>query len=626
MQLNTMGSEAGGESPGFLARSFGSFSSIEDATGSGGVYEVKREDSGEWTSTSVSVPFSMFPFFDIDATSPDLASSLWLARSPGGSERETYYLRGRDGGFTLIGPAQPSTANERITIFAAAASDDLSHVILQAFAPRLWPGDTTEGRSSSLYEYAGTGNELPLLVGVQNGSASLVSNCGTFLGSSDGESYNALSKDGATIFFTASACGGSPPASELFARVDNGQANARTVAISEPLPEDCGTCTTSPPREAQFRGASSDGSRAFFMTEQPLLPGAGGVGSDLYEYAFAEPEHERVKLLSGGAAGSARVQGVARVSEDGSHVYFVAQGVLTAEANAFGAHAKDGAENLYVSIRECADGGADCAEPSRRLAFIGQLAEEDLEDWGTRGGRPVQTTPEGRFLVFESRADLTPDQGGREEAGQVFEYDTQTGGLLRVSRGEAGYGEDGNTKIYRAQISGGLTMSNDGAYVFFTSEDSLTPQAVPGYRSVYEYHNGNVALISGGHDLAVVSLGPGVELYGTDPSGRDVFFATTERLLPQDGDTQQDFYDARIGGGPPAAVVRAPCAGDACQGAPSGVASSLAPGTQLVTPEAAGAVSPAKPKAKPKAAHARKHARKRKHRKRGPRKPAKRRG
>ncbi len=56
------------------------------------------------------------------------------------------------------------------------------------------------------------------------------------------------------------------------------------------------------------------------------------------------------------------MQGVVRISEDGSHVYFVARGVLASNANAEGQTAVQGADNLYVS-----DTGA------HETRFVGEL-------------------------------------------------------------------------------------------------------------------------------------------------------------------------------------------------------------------------------------------------------------
>ena len=125
-------------------------------------------------------------------------------------------------------------------------------------------------------------------------------------------------------------------------------------------------------------------------------------------------------------------------------------------------------------------------------------------------------------------------------------------------------------------------MSDDGSYVFFQSPVALTAQAPHG--GVYEYHEGRVSLIAAEGTLI-----------GTSASGGDVFFSTAQQMLPQDTDTQVDFYDARVDGGFPAPVVAVGCVGDACQGSPSAAPAFAAPssvvfsgGGNLAPPAAAG--------------------------------------
>jgi hypothetical protein len=221
----------------------------------------------------------------------------------------------------------------------------------------------------------------------------------------------------------------------------------------------------------------------------------------------------------------------------------------------------------------------------------------------------VQATPDGQFLVFQSTADLTPDQEGRPEAGQVFEYDAATETLVRVSRGQGGYNGDGNSNEYSATIPvqnyereipvgigriTGLAVSADGSRVFFSSMDALAPQALNGVMNVYEYHNRQVGLISDGHDTGMVRGKPVVKLIGTDESGLDVFFTTVDQLVPQDTDAQVDVYDARVEGGFAPPAVAAPCSGDSCQTTPSVPPTLLLPGS-LSMAETPGPVS--KPKA-----------------------------
>ncbi|MGH2854493.1 MAG: hypothetical protein ACRDLF_09945 [Solirubrobacteraceae bacterium] len=489
----------------------------------------------------------------------------------------------------------------------------------------LWPFDGTEEGHGlpTLYEYLGVGNTAPMLVGVDS-SGKQISQCGVWLGSSGEEglfTHNAVSTDGNVVFFTALqqsyGCKGSaPPVAELFARIDSGLAGAHTVAISEPSKEDCSACDTEAGvlAAAQFRGASEDGSKVFFATTQPLL--GGDPSSNLYEYDFGAPAGARVVRVSGGDStvsnptadvvpGDGLEHLWVQVSEDGSHVYFLANGVLTKTPNGQGESAEAGAANLYVSER-------DAGYPAGRIAFIARLSPEDLTGtFGRKVGFGSNVTPDGRFLVFTSRRDLTLDD--TSTATQVFEYDAQSGALVRVSVGQNGYNDNGNTGVAEASIVqpnyggseyhasdywSGLSVSADGSRVFFQSTAGLTPQAfdrkvveeipqegappVPVYaNNVYEYHAGQVSLISDGQDIASNVVGSAVALLGTDASGADVFFTTEDRLVGQDTDTNIDIYDARVDGGFPAPAAPPSCSGEACQGELSGAPTLLSPGSEF---------------------------------------------
>jgi hypothetical protein len=618
--------------------SYGVFSHPEDTgTGFGGSYQITRTSLG-WESLPFDASFSMFPSFDVEKVSPDFTSSIWFATTPSQTMIPGIYTSASlHGPFTYVGPGGPTSAGQRV-LSLVGASRDLSHSVYSVEAPGagknlLWPGDkTARAEQRSLYEYAGASNMEPRLVGISNigptnsiAAENLISECGTSLGgpvpSGGGQianAYNAISESGSTIFFTAlgadylgcSELNSSvvrPQVNELYARLDGSQADAHTVAISEPSAVDCGECKLSGQADARFWGASFDGSRVFFTTTQQLLPGSS-AGAGLYEYDFNGPPHGRIKLVSLGDPEGARVQRVVRVSNDGSHVYFIARGVLTDSANVFGAYADEEAENLYVYER-------DGEFPQGHIAFI-----------GVGGVGSAQDTPDGRFLIFESTADLTPDEEGRIEAGQVFEYDAQTRAMVRVSQSEGGYNDNGNSDIYAATIPGQglrssfpieklnrLAVSANGAYVFFTSEDGLTLGALTGVANVYEYHEGRVGLVSDGRDLAHAFNVPAVALLGTDESGRDVFFETADQLVPQDTDTQLDVYDARIEGGFSAMSAGGTCAEDACQGAMGAGLQSAASPTSLASGEgplqvASGA--PAK-KGKPSAKRSKKKAKRR---------------
>jgi hypothetical protein len=608
-----------------IVGSLGTFAGSEQVTLSnanvdGAAYLLSRTSTG-WAASSLDPSSSEYRGHGgILAASTDLNSSLWMIGTQRQPEKTLdLYLERPLGTFTEIGSPTPESDGPNDTGVSAefkylGASETLSHVLFWTTAGFRWPFDATVSEGGTVYEYT-RAEQQPMLVGVEGGRGStvLISHCGTRLGSGsfhegarekrlglaegaeDGSMYNAISAKGTRIFFTAvgteateaGECKG-PRVSELYAREESpvageevSAANVRTVAISEPSKEDCGTCLTDEASRAAatFQGASLDGSKVFFTTEQELLPGA--QGNNLYEYNFNAPTGKRITRLSQGAPIKPEVQGVARISEDGSHVYFVAKGALTDEANSAGDMAIEREDNLYMYSDE-------------GIAFVATLASGDSADWARADARPVMASDEGRFLVFTSEADLTNEDTSTDRS-QVFQYDADTKTLVRASVGQEGYNDDGKDPVGGSTIANGFPQSYsyviadsptsasggeapaDGA-VFFQSPDALTPQALDDVQvgdnsieNVYEYHEGHVYLLSDGRDASIVNAGPGTYLAGSDPSGGDVFFFSSDPLIPADGNTQQDLYDARIEGGFPNPLSSTMgCAGEVCQGGLTG--------------------------------------------------------
>ncbi len=659
-------------------------------------YDVVRTGSGWVTSAINDAPLSEFAYATPKCETSildDAGASLLQLHPIAGSvyERDLYlHEPGPDGKFVPVGPMSPSSAippgsptGGGLQVGGAgevgllAADQSLAHVafVLEAtneglpagVSSPLWPGDTTTllgGRQEveSLYEYVGSGNSTPLMVGVDN-SGRLVSDCGTFPGGvsgGEGDHLNVMSADGSRVFFTARGvgdpesqlCGGVarvPPVTELLVRVNGGQpqspvdgrgvctvaVDACTVAVSEPrafsasAPDpgctsvECRADISEPVnfREANFEKASRDGSKVFFSSPQQLVDGAkqdpnpedsavdrgdpvshpdkgceaavGANGCNLYMYDSARDpvsgEPVGLVLLSGAesAAVQPRVQGVAAVSEDGSHVYFVAKGELTGRPNPEGAVAEEGKDNLYV--RDTVSG---------TTAFVATLppTETEARQWTNddSSGRPMNVTDDGRFLVFTSVAHLTA--GDQSSVQQVFLYDAVAGTLRRVSVGDEGraggvgaasIASDTSSSSFSVDRDAHPAVSEDGAHVVFQSSEALVVGAADnvcdneaegqcdGYvENVYEYSEGRLFLIGS------ASPGGAPEI---SSSARDIFFTSTGSLVPQDGDTLADIYDARVGGGFAALPSGSPgCEGDACQGTPAPAPVFAAPGSTVL--------------------------------------------
>jgi Tol biopolymer transport system component len=538
-------------------------------------YHATRSSAG-WMTTALTPPDLLLVYntggAGAFAQSADLRQSVWrMTRRDLPGDKEGFYLLGPDGAFTRIGEAEDDAMGLRVFIGASA---DLSHVVFNH-------GPQGVGLTQ-LYEYVGTGNgELARPVSVDNdGQPTEDLICST-----------QVSADGRVVAFTSACSGGPGGVSRVWARV----AASATIAVSG---SQC-TRTSSDPggacnglAEANIAGMAADGSRVFFTTTQQLVNRDTDQTNDLYEcdippgtpapVGTANPCASLSEVT--GSATGANVQNVVKVSEDGSRVYFVAQAVLASNLGTNDAAAVAGDNNLYVWEK-------DAAHPSGRTTFVAKL-ESGI-------GFHPQTTTDGRYLVFSTTDRLLASD--TDEAPDVYRYDAQTGVLLRLSTDTNGSG--GNKPGAEASLASSPTFNrplysttDDASAVVFETSEALSPADTDGVTDVYEWHDGQVSLISSGG---------GTEPWITD-SGQDIFFLTTQPLTPGDSGIEKDIYDARVDGGFPV-TTPLQCSGEACQGAsalqpqPPGTSASAAfngPGS----PVAAETPPATQPKAKPQAA------------------------
>ncbi len=434
-------------------------------------------------------------------------------------------------------------------------SPDFSHVVVRG--PNVLGVHHSE---YELYELAGVGGPATVLrpITVDPGGNEITGVLGGGEGPG-GSIFHAISNDGTEIFFT------NPESKVSYVRVNG----SKTLELGGGL----------------FQGASENGSKVF------LSGAAGELYMDEIGIGSKSGHEEVTKTVP--VAPVEPFNLYLRSSGDGSHVYFLSTGKLSGE-NVEGHSPEEGQYNLYVYE-------PDPEHPGQyRTVFIAQA----LPGFSGTGNIEAQVNgcpskelkePEepgceaGRFFVFTTTAKLTPDD--TNEAADVYEYDASSGRLVRVSTGENGYANNGNDNALGATIAAPeygandeealaqlfetntRAVSDDGSTVVFTTSAALSPRAgndlnstqqQPGPPDIYEWHDGQVSLISTGH-----SLTPD-ETPVITPSGRDIFFTSTEGILPQDSDGLKSLYDARIGGGFPAALVPAGgCSGDSCQGPPS---------------------------------------------------------
>jgi hypothetical protein len=484
------------------------------------------------------------------------------------------------------------------------ATPDASHVVLGSQVA-LTPG-AGEG-APSLYEWAG-GKLTLASVPPKGGGAGGNPN----LGHGNEIARNAISADGSRVIWSEENGG------NLYMR-DIAKAETVQLDVAEAK---CGASCQS--GGGRFQIASVDGSKVFFTDTHRLTASAGESGkADLYECEIVEgvggePECKLSDLTPLTSGESADVQSsVLGASNDGSWVYFVARGVLTAVPNSAGETALSGQPNLYVR-----HGGT--------TQLIAVPSSGDRHDWGaddlglSLANMPVRVAPHGEWLAFMSERSLTGydnrDASNGQPVAEVYLYSASAHRVVCASCDPSGArpigveyeklepGSGGlvggprgiwpGTALVAANVPGWIQYTNtraryqsrylsDGGRLFFNSRDALVPQDENGTQDVYQYDplgvggcttasttftersSGCVDLISSGTSAQESAF------LDASESGGDVFFLTAAKLSPQDTDTSFDVYDAHECTGaspclPPAAQPPLPCnAGDSCKPAPS---------------------------------------------------------
>lgn len=316
------------------------------------------------------------------------------------------------------------------------------------------------------------------------------------------------------------------------------------------------------PGIGQFIAVSDDGNIVYFRSDGRLLPEDDGVGVGLYKL---ELDTDTLTYLTDRKSGASPFETIGAYVPTGSgRFYFTSP-------NNFLDGMEDvpdlnGDDKLYVHD-----------ERGTRLVT-------ELGPGAAFGSQAVKTSENGRYLVFMAYTEKVmagfdnanprckSDHDTRTLPGlctEIYVFDAVEDELTCVSCVHVGdKNRNSRLSVSINELSGEYSArgaSNDGAVVF-TSDEALVPEDVNGRRDVYEWHEGDLRLVSPGnapHDAEVLDM---------SADGQDVFFWTTERLVPSDVDDAPDVYDARVGGGLaaqqvlPEAVSGAGCEGDLCQG------------------------------------------------------------
>ena len=293
---------------------------------------------------------------------------------------------------------------------------------------------------------------------------------------------------------------------------------------------------------------TADGSRVLFSDDAPST-GAGltsdtvsGSGVNLYSYDLASG-----RLTDLTPAARAEVQSVLGVSEDGSYVYFEADGALAAGAT-------QGQANPYVWH-------------AGTTTFIAALADASPEK--------LWVSANGAFLGFASTQRLTGYDNtdavtGKPDA-EIYLYDAASNGLVCASCKPSGAPPTGGPRV---ETDHSARNVSDSGRVFFRDFRSA---AVGGHQQPA----GRVRVRAGGVGscgdpggcISLISTGTGAIntwLIEASPSGNDVFLLEHQNLVSQDTEEEsRKIYDVRVGGGIPEPPAPQACTtADACRTAP----------------------------------------------------------
>ena len=411
-------------------------------------------------------------------------------------------------------PDSPETTSE-----AVGASSDLSTVVFQ------YHGDASlvegsEPNERQLYVWNESDGSLDL-VGRRPGTNAPIP--GRSLLASFRYNRNPVSKDGSTIFFSASF----GEDTKVLARID-GSETVDLSASQETVPiEENG--------QAHFLFASDDGSVAYFISDEMLTDdaGAGPENSELYRYDLEARELTNLTVEPLGANG-AEVLGPVATSNDGSRIYFAARGVLAPGG-------EEGANNVYM--------WTDDGTPKGSIEFVAADIEPKTYEFSTvpSGKSTARTTADGSKLLFTSKQSLTGYPTNSRTQGYL--YDAETGELSCVTCNPLVESSSSNAELSTGGSGDVMamirTLTTDGSRVFFTSLEQLTPEDEDSGKDVYEYETATkqLTLLSSGQ-----SNQPSL-FHDASTDGRDVFISTRDALVPIDTNENVNIYDARIGGG-----------------------------------------------------------------------------
>jgi hypothetical protein len=437
----------------------------------------------------------------------------------------------------------PNGGNANSDVVFLAASDDASHVFFQT-GEALVAADTdgkcyvdAEGYLAcrDVYERSG-------------GTTSLVSTSATSPNSNNNARLKGISKNGLHAFFTT--------AEQLVpADTDNAvdvyeRFGGNTTLVST------GPASTNSDDDAVFRGCSDDGTRVFIETVERLTSADTDSEADVYQRSAGT-----TTLLSTGPAGGngATPASFKGASADGSRVFFETDERLTSgdTDSSIDVYQRSAGTTTLLSTGPAGGNGATDAyfegaskdgarvwfETKESLVAGDSDGRQDVYERSGGTTAMVSTGPTGGSGAFDASFEGASQDGSRVWIGTLEQlaptdldsafdiYERSGGSTLQLSLGPGGGNGASDAFFDRA--------SADGTRVFFETPESLVAADTDSFVDVYQRLGGTTTLVSPAPSGSSTSY---ANLVGTNADGTRVFFTSGDKLAASDTDTQTDIY------------------------------------------------------------------------------------